>query len=185
MIPRPIISGELLSGVVGLISATLLSRPVAKLVLSLHKHRETPSPVIGSDQALSQKALKETYDNVHSAATGAGLLFAVLDVVFIKQISFIIFFLCLMVPYILSYVMYPKALYLIGVDGEPLLKEDQFELEEKLGLLFMLLGGMITLGTAYYQSYYYGPHNLKGSLLYFLGFALSVLSLYGLGRRKS
>jgi len=140
-----IISGELLSGIDGLISAGFLTRPVADKVLARCEFSASFSKFSIKEKTNDSEKLKELYDNVETASFSMGLLLEILAIIFLKEISFTTFFLGMIIPCLCGYIAYPKALYRVGPTKEPPTKQDRFGSERKVGFSLMFVGGLITL----------------------------------------
>lgn len=184
MTPVHIMSGELLSGIDGLISAVFLTRPVADKILSRCEFSVALSKFSIKEKTNDPKKLKELYENVETISFSMGLLLESLAIIFLKNVSFTTFFLGMIIPCLCGYIAYPKALYRVTPTKELPTKQDRFGSERKSGFSLMFVGGLITLGTAYYQDSYYGVHNFKGMLLGIAGSSLVTMSMYYLLRKN-
>ncbi len=107
------------------------------------------------------------------------MLFIVLDVILLKQINFPIFFLCLSIPQLVYYLLFPETTCAIDSYELSAPKNIHLTLAKKVGYVLVFLGGLTTLGTAYYQYISYGPSTIKGAILIALSLLLIGIGVYG------
>ena len=114
-----------------------------------------------------------------SIINSLGMLLVGLDILFIGQMNFLIFFVCMSILRVIYGLFFYKATSV--TTAEILSKMAPISATDNLvGYGCVFLGALTTLGTAYLQHGFYGLYSPKEGFLTILGLLLFIVSIRGL-----